>query len=558
MVRIDYNGESPSAPYNFAATVAVGDIYSGSDLDLIHDRRAKLLSYGNPCEQYAVALDGTTLPYQHDDSKIAWWSNQISDSEGYFETPITLMLEADKLYNATGITLIFDTENNLYATELDVTWYNGAEMIQSKKFYPDSPKYYCENTVNGFNKVKITFYKTNIGYNRIHLNALYYGILKQFSGQDLTNVKIIRQASPIATEVQISTADIGLRVTGDIKYDFMNNQSLDIYFDDDLVSTQFISETKRKTRTDFEIKTEDYIGILANTVLPGGFLENTNACEALKDIFELANVPYTIDPTFENTTLTGFVPYTNCREALQQVVFAIQGIVDCSIPGRVFIKPSPINVGNANSQIIEKTRIMQGGSVESEIAPTAIEIVSHEYIKTAEEETIFEAQTAVEGETLITFSEPYYDFYCEGEAQIVEAGWSYAKITNYKAGFVLKGKKIKHVQTAKRLTSPNWLGTNIEKTISIKNATLVNANNIDNILKMCYNYYTNTGILKSNIVERKHDDGTTDNRINLYDEIQCETEYSGKFRGIVTKQTFNLNSSIIVKETEARGASDDI
>lgn len=553
MVRIDYIDEPISANTNFIPSVSLGGVANVANMSLIHDRTKKLLPYSNPCEQYAVALNNEALPYEPY-GEIALWSQNISDANGEFSAPIKLVLTAGDLYSTTGITLEFDTINNMYSTDLEIIWYRDDEELQSQKFYPDKPKYYCENNVNDFNKLEIVFNKTNIGLNRLRLNAVYYGVVKEFSGRDLTNVKIVQQVSPITAETYIGTSSIGARITDGVKYSFTNGQMLAIYLDNELLSTQFISEAKRQSKTDWDLKTEDYLGILADTTFAGGVVENVEAYPALQEIFDTANVPYDIDPIFKNMRFTGFIPYTNCREALRQAVFAIQGIVICD-NRKIYIKPSPINGGNPDLIKISKSRIMQGGTLEQDVLPSAIEITFHKYEKSGTEEEIFKADAADEGEVLIVFSDPYYDIDSNWKAQKVEITSTYAKITAPEAGFVITGKKYKHIQQIKRKTYPTSRDINTGNVISIPNMTLINANNIDNVLNMCYNYYANPDALKTKIIERKHDDGTKDRSINLYDEIQCDTVYSGDFVGIVTKQTFNLNSSIVVKETEVKGVN---
>ena len=50
------------------------------------------------------------------------------------------------------------------------------------------------------------------------------------------------------------------------------------------------------------------------------------------------------------------------------------------------------------------------------------------------------------------------------------------------------------------------------------------------------------------IVERKND-----SPVNVGDTIYASTEYSGDVKGVVIKQTFNLNGGTLVKQTIMKG-----
>ena len=62
----------------------------------------------------------------------------------------------------------------------------------------------------------------------------------------------------------------------------------------------------------------------------GGIYTNKNAVKLLTDIFTVAKVPYNIDDVFADEVVTGYIPFTTCRDALMQVAFAIQAVVDTS------------------------------------------------------------------------------------------------------------------------------------------------------------------------------------------------------------------------------------
>jgi hypothetical protein len=99
------------------------------------------------------------------------------------------------------------------------------------------------------------------------------------------------------------------------------------------------------------------------------------------------------------------------------------------------------------------------------------------------------------------------------------------------------------------------LASEIEKVVSVENATLVSQYNIDNVIKKCYNWLIKTNTTNLKIVEGKHInyvDGqsvvTYDKPVNIGENIKAETEYLGIVSGRLIKQSFNLNGNIIIKE----------
>ena len=224
------------------------------------------------------------------------------------------------------------------------------------------------------------------------------------------------------------------------------------------------------------------------------------------------------------------------------------------------------------SQNIPLSRIMQGQNFKTETKMTAFELTGHEYKKTDKIRVLYEAEKSGSGENIfVKFTEPIYNLSI-ANGELVKQGTNYA-IINADENCVLSGKSYEHIQFAKRKTNPLVLTTDVENVISIKDATLVSSNNIDNLLEKCYNYYANNRTVNLKIVEGKNTIrklvkyGSAkygsfkygqnvlrvyDKTVNVGDLIETETEYLGNIQGRVIKQTFNLNGGIIIKDTVMR------
>lgn len=530
-------------------------------------------NYTNPCELYSTGLDGEDLPLPSNAQTVnlGWWSEQISQDDGSFEEPVVLIATAENLFTSIGITLMFDTINNVYANDVNIKWYRNNELISEKDFTPDSSIYLCQNKVEFYNKVEITFYSINMPQNRLKVHGIEYGFGAEFRGNELKSVKVTQQIDPLSSKIEINPCDFELISNRNIEFSFQDRQPVEVYFDETLRAKTFIKNFKRKSKTQWSIQTEDYIGIMQDIPFYGGIYNGYNAVQLLEEIFSVAKVPFTIDAVFEDAVVSGYIPYTNCREALMQVAFAIGAVVDTSNREDVCVYP----LSEELTQTIPLSRIMQGQNITNQTRLTKFELTSYKYTAMEDEIILYNAEKDGSGENIfIKFKEPVHSLSITNGSNIVERGVNYA-IINASSDCVLKGKKYEVVKTIFSKKNPLVLSTDTDNVVSVQNATLVSANNVDNLLERCYNYFVNTRQVNSKIAEGKHRTKgnaikygekkygefkygerniiiTRDQIVNVGDLIEQQTEYLGNVRGRVIKQTYNLNGGIIIKDTIVR------
>lgn len=568
-VRIDYSGVALGAKADFK--VSVSEQANVSKAFQLEKSNLVFHNYGNPCELYSVLLDGGAwaLPPDSTTLNVGWWSEQLSGDDGKFGEIIYADFVADNLYTSNGIYLTFDTFNGIFANDIDIIWKKGGETVSTKNFKPDSPAYFCHNKVELYDEVVIFFKSINMPYNRLKLHAIDYGMHTSFDGSELKRVKIIQEINPISSDIAVNTCDFMIHSKRDIEFIFEEMQPVKVYFDNQLKSASFIKSSTRKSDSVWLVETEDYIGLMDKIPYFGGVYTNKNAVELMQDIFSTAKVPCQIEGTFSDLSVSGYIPYTTCREALMQVAFAVQASVDTSNVD--FVK-----VFSPNNNIVQKiplNRIMQGQDFSTPSAVTSVEVVSHTYSKTDEEATLYE-NISVESydNVFLEFSEPVHDLVIVA-GEIISSSENHAVI-NASAGCTLKGKKYNHTTTTKTKSNMDVLQTNSENVISVKNATLVSDANVDKILESCYNYYINNKTINLKIVDGKHELSRTrykygtakygqfkygafsqpsgveyDTPTNVGDMIACETAYLGELNGRILKQTFSLNGGIIMKDT---------
>lgn len=544
-VAIRYEDIAPNAKENFDIVASESKFNTVNQLKMDN---LQVENYANPCELYQTLLDGTyeTLPDNADNIDIGLWSIQLSDSNGYFSSPITLTLTSNEQYASQGFTFAFDTYNEIFCNDLNITWYRNNLQIATADFMPDNAYYFCQNKVENFDSVTITFKRINMPYNRLKLAVIHYGYTTFFYGDELKNVRVMQQIDPISSELAINTADFILASKRNIDYSFQTKQSLLIYFNGELKASVFVKKSTRKAKRLWNVKSEDYIGLMDNIPYYGGIYTNKNAVELLTDIFTVAKVPYSIDDVFLNDTVTGYIPFTTCREALMQVAFAIQAVVDTSNSDVVKV----FKLEQEVKQTIPLNRIIQGQNFVNDITVTSIRLTAHSFKPITETTEVYNSEQSGTGTNIfVSFSEPLHDLSIVNGI-IVSYGTNYAVI-NADVECVLSGRKYEHTTQTKIKANPIVLNNEKENVISIKDATLVSSSNIDSVLENCYNWLVKTDTINLKIVEGRHEvNGSivSDMPVNLGENINTETEYLGVLSGRLISQSFNLNGNIIVKE----------
>ena len=492
------------------------------------------------------------------------------------ETPIVLTLTSEGQYSSQGLTFTFDTYNQIYPTHINIKWFRYADGTMEElspdggvDFYPDNAFYFCRNQVENYTKIVITFYSLNMPKNRLKLRVIDYGYGTFFYGDELRGVKLIQEIDPISTQISINTVDFTLDSLSDMEYSFQQKQPLSVFFNGELKSTTFVKKSTRKAKRLWRIQSEDYIGLLDSIPYYGGIYTNKNAVELLTDIFTIAKVPYSIDDVFADAVVTGYIPFTTCRNALMQVAFAIQSVVDTSNSEVVKV----FALENDIKQTIPLNRIMQGQNFVDDETVTGIEVTVHSYKPITETVDVYDANEIGTGQNIfVKFSEPLHDLTITN-GEIVSCETNYAVI-NANTGCVLCGQQYEHTTQTRRKNNPDVLASEIEKVVAVKSITLVSQYNIDNVIEKCYNWLTKTNTTNLKIVEGKHIQYgepyrygtglkygtrlkyggkhpniiTYDEKVNVGENIKAETEYLGVVGGRLIKQSFNLNGNIIIKE----------
>lgn len=537
-IVIRYGSVTPGAKEDFKPELV--SCASISNADDLTQNISTFTNYGNPCERYSVLLGGKAFPIPEDTAtvEIGVWSEDISGADGSFENVPIIALQAANTYSASGLTFQFDTDNNVYPTEVLVSWYKGDEYLHSvESGLSSAQEAVVFQDVENFDKIIVEFPKLNTPYSRLKLRAIEYGATYQLTGSAIKAIAINQSMNPISATVPVSAADITIINRSNTDYDFSEQQVLDVSVNDRDIGRYFISEAHRTTQQEWNIKGQDYIYLLDAIDFEGGVYANTAAGEIAKAIFDKANIAYEIDDDLAQITVSGYIPYTTCRKALQQLAFAIGGFINTAYTRLVQIKKIGTDV---SEHIGLNGRVLQGSmTVESEADITEVELSAHAYTPNDTAETIYTASEDVEGVKII-FDEPIVaDSLAITGGEILSNGTNFA-IINCSQGGTLSARKYVHstYSKSKKNTATHSRQSNKK---SITSATLISATNVDSILNLCYNYLTKTKTLKAKIVEGQEP-------LMIGNTYAVETDMWGEFQGIMSEQRYSIYSSKLCKE----------
>lgn len=509
------------------STITVTDKQDFSNLEQLKQEVA-YKNYGT-CEKNQFILDGTYELFPDDPTTevMCLWSNSMTGESCDFAAPLVLNSTLDALYKSVGVSFSFADG---YCSRLQIKWFRNDLLLSEMEFTPNNEMFFCQNSVEDFNKVQITFYSWSRPYAYLKLIKLDYGVIRKFYDDELQNVSTIEEISPISEEITINTLDFVLNSKTDTEFIFQSKQPLKLIFDGITRGIYFIDKFKRTAPNIYKIGGVDYIGLMDKTTFAGGIYENKNAFALAGEIF--GNIPFEMSNELKTKTVTGYLPIDSQRNACMQLAFAIGGVVDTSRGDkvRIFTLDSTVKKHFTNSEVF------YGQAFNDTDKVTGVRLTEHKYTQIEETKELFKG---VGTNLYVKFDEPVWALSIVN-GTILQSHSNYA-ILNASTGCVLSGKAYNHSTVIKEQKNPLVSATDLENIVSIENATLISENNSNDILVKIYEFYKNQG--KSSIKLISSD-------VKVGDCIEYDTVYLGVKKGIVTSMRYGLNGNTIVAECE--------
>lgn len=501
-----------------------------------------LTPYGTAGEQNQTFLDGVQTLFHNDKTgvDIGTYSALLSGDDKTFESPIILTVTSSNgNYTSQGFTLTFDDFTDTYPVNVNIKWYRTSTLLDEKDYVVNASQFYFENFVQNFNKVVFEFTDLNMPNNRLKINVFEFGVIRTYRNDELGNsIDLNNEISQISENLFINTLDFKLVTKSNLQLLFQSKQPLKLYINDNFKGLFFVKEGKRVNEQKYKINAEDYIGIMDSVYFEGGIYTNKSTSSLIEEIFTACNVPYQINGNIPITTLTGYIGYTTCREALKQVLFAC-GMV-CNTAEKEYVEIFNIDTTTLSSYTEDDIIVGQSSSNEKNL--TEVRVTEHFYKTGNETTTLYDASSSGTcTNKLITFDKPYHTLTIT-DGTIVRSGSNFAIITITSSTGTLTGKNYVETTTEYSVKNENINVNDLENIITIQDATLVGINNAEYVANKVYDYYLKEDVVTSKIVDLQEGLGKT---------IRIYNTYLGDKTGVIEAIKYN-GSGNYVPEVKVR------
>lgn len=353
-----------------------------------------------------------------------------------------------------GLMIEFDTWTNEYPRTMQVTWYRDTTQLEQQTYNVDSALYFCDTQVSSYNKIVITFTNMMRPNRYLKIFNIYDGTTRNFYNEEIENLNIIEEINSNNTSLAINQASTTLLPLNETGVQFQRTLPFMVYRNEVLYGKFFINTSTANTdKSLYKLKVDDWISILEGQTYLGGTYNSTAVSTIILDL--MGDVPYTLDATLGAKTITGYLPILNKREALRQIAFAINGMIDTSRSDKVQIIPMPSSV----SQTLGKSEIVTISSTQQSITTKYILNVKTLVATTSEAEELFSG--TISGNTTVLFSSPTYDLSITG-GTIVSSNINYAIITGSGA-VTLTGKSYDNVENQYEKSNNYAVASDIQK-----------------------------------------------------------------------------------------------
>ena len=472
-----YKDVAPGADLD--ATVAAPTAQARSDLTKLPSGSTEAPAI--TCELNQYGLDGAFVLASG--ISPAFWSEAMSGADGSFaegsEPQITITFS--KQYSSLGISFRFDSATGGYCSSLNIKWYQGDTLKADQDFTPDRVEYFCQKKVESYNKLVLTFKKTNLPHRYAKIDHVIFGVHRSFGMSELRNASAVNEIDLSRTTLPSSKLSWTLDTRDNIEYMFQLKQPVEIRNNTTLIGVYYIDSFKRTSSRLYPIECCDAIGVLNDITFDGGVYSGKSAKTLIAELAAPFEVVF--DTDVEDLSVTGILKAGTRRTAIQQLLFVWGYCV--STDGRAELRVfSP----GTEAETVPKVRTFPGVSVSTAAVVTEVQVTAHTY-------------AAAEN----------------GSVEI-------------------NGVKYSDSKTVYSVKNPNVTATDKQKVVKIADATLVSPSVGQAVAQRLYEYHQRRNTGKAEIVFTGE---------QLGDRLSVPNSYGGNTVGNLTKMEIKLSNTVV-------------
>lgn len=503
-------------------------------------------------------LDGS-MGHMPDDMAAAGYpvfSDRISDIEGNTGFQLNVLFSEPISSYGPSIGFLGD-----YPAEMGIAWYDaaGKEVFDTEKA-ATSLEYVHDVRVDNYTKIIISILRTNTPYRFVKIENILFGKKVTFDKEKLLKATITEELDMVSNQLSINTLEFTFFDKNNDFNALSSNSTFALLETQQRITvrenvgnnviemgTLYLDGFESMEERQVSFKAICAIGLLDKTTFKKGRIySNEKAGSIIDEIMASAGFDdYEIEGYLREIVVSGYLPICSHRQALQQIVFAMRAVADCSRGRKIRI----YRVNTAYDSKINYNRQFASGSTlkEREFVST-VEITTHRYSLTNEEKKLFEGNIKA-GITEILFTKPTSGIRAEG-AELIEAGCNYAIVRSSRDGnCILYGKEYEDKTAAYVRSVKNAASGRAESVVKVSDAYFVGGNNAYLLAEHLQNYYS----MRAQAQARVLLEGEVTGRW-----VALRSQYELFVVGMVERQVIDLNGGYISEMTVTGYNTQDI
>jgi len=329
---------------------------------------------------------------------LGYVSKQLSDENGVFENSINIIGVFDNYYTTTGITI---NSRNIIL-DLEIVAYRDNEEIARNSFVAEKKEQFYPIIIELANKIEITIKKIAEPLRFFGIFDIEYGTVRIFEDKDFQNANIVNSFSVLGDTLEYDTLDLNVVDFEDINYLFQKKQPIEYIVDENVKAKFYVNEGNQTSEIITSLNCYDEISNLEDDFL-GGIYNNYSAKQLIDDILNGKQINYEIDENINGVLLSGYLPITSRRKALQSVLLGSN--IRCYKGDKLYFKPFNTTLDDIildESNILDKPQKTKKQEIRSVI------LKNHNYSKGTELVEAYHWYISTTQNVTITFSEPLH------------------------------------------------------------------------------------------------------------------------------------------------------
>jgi hypothetical protein len=318
-------------------------------------------------------------------------STEVSDENGFFATPIKITIELEQVFSISGLTI--SSKEIIKNGEIIVYNILGIEAHRLTISATKKTEFY--KIGYDTSKIEIIVNQIDKPYRFFGLYDIAFGRVINIDESICTNVEISRYFSVMGDTLEYDTLDLNVLDT-DNEFMFLPRQRID-YVKDKKVEAVFYINNAEEQGVNVSISCYDYIANLDDEFL-GGIYNNYSFKSLVFDILNGKNVPYNVDTALNEVFVTGYIPITTRRKALQMLLFGTN--TRCYKKEKLYFKPFNYEVENT---VLDESNILQKPKKTKAQDFKAIMLKHQTFAKTKEEIELYHWYISTTRQVMIKF-----------------------------------------------------------------------------------------------------------------------------------------------------------